>query len=423
MSAGIFFTFYLGIPYLRHPRVTARVLFGGGRSRSGGESPLRSLCLALAGTLGVGNIVGVSAAIVMGGAGAVFWMWVSALAAMILKYAEIVLCMRHRKVDGKGGTRGSASFYIKAVFEKLGMRRLGTALACIFSLLCVLESVSMGGMIQSEAAAGALENAFGLPLWLTGLLLGALTFLVIRGGKVGIVRVTDRLVPLMTLGYVVVSLAVIILGWHDLPHVFYRIFREAFTPRAAAGGAVFTGIRYGVMRGLVSNEAGCGTAPMAHGISGGRAAEQGLFGVAEVFVDTVLLCSLTALTVLLRDNYKGVSDGDFIGVTVDAYSYFLGRGAEYFMGVSVLLFGFATVICWGHFGVESIYCLFGEKRKRAADLFTAVYSIAVMVGATSASLSLWRVADLAIGGMTLINLIALVLARRQIRDETRSFFG
>ena len=418
MGAGVFFWIDLRSFPLRHPRAILRALT---ERQTGGVSPFRALTLALAGTLGVGNIVGVSAAIAMGGFGAVFWMWVSALCAMILKYAEIVLAMRHRQADDEGKPHGSAMYYIRACFERLGLPRVGAVLATAFAALCVLNAVSMGSVIQVNAVAEAMNGVFQIPPWITGAVLAPLTLLVIRRGRGSVLSWTERLVPLMTLGYLVLSAAVLILRADRIPDAFAAILSDAKSSAAAAGGVggflLSRGVRYGTMRGLISNEAGCGTAPAAHAVSEcASPARQGVFGIVEVFVDTLLLCTVTALVVIVSYGETVAREGDFMMMTIRAYSVVLGDLAAYFMSVAVLCFGFATVLCWSHYGTEAVWYL--SRKPWARSAFVLTYSLSVMVGALAAADWVWELADFAVGCMTLINVTVLLMAHREIRTQT-----
>lgn len=417
--SGAYFLIRLRFFYLIHPRRAWGLL--GGRDRAERRASLRSLSLALAGTLGVGNIVGVAGAIVMGGAGAIFWMWISAFFAMTLKYAEIVLAMRTRRFDGEGNPHGSAMNYIRAAFRERGFPIVGGLLAAIFAALCVVNALTMGSLLQVEAVSSALGDSFGIPRIWIGLGLSLLTLWCIRGGSHGMMRLTERLVPLMSIGYVILSVAVLIIRADALPGAFREIFEDALRPSSAVGGIggflTSRSVRYGTMRGLISNEAGCGTAPMAHATAvGGTPVRQGLMGVLEVFVDTLLLCTLTALVILVSPSEAGAIGSDFMRVTLSAYEAVLGTSATYFMSLAVLLFGFATVVCWAHYGLESV-TYFSSLRKMKI-LFGAIYLGAVLWGSVADAEPIWQITDLAIGGMTLINLTALLLLNHRVEEET-----
>ncbi len=424
VSMGIFFSVYLRMFHLTHPGRLMRVLVGRGRQER--RASLRALALALAGTLGVGNIVGVASAIALGGPGAVLWMWVSALCAMLLKYGEIVLAMRHRHRDREGVLHGSAMSYIRDGLGQRGLPVLGRAVSSCFAVLCLVNALSMGSVLQAHAVSGAFEDAFGLSPVLTGVVLASLTFLVIRRGSGGVMKLTEKLVPLMSLGYLVLSVAVLALRAEALPSAMASILQNALTPSAAGGGVLgfllSRGIRYGTMRGLLSNEAGCGTAPMAHATAENtEAARQGVMGIFEVFVDTVLLCTVTALVILVSLPDTGAYGDRYMSITLDAYAATLGQGAVSFMAVAVLCFGFATVLCWAHYGMECVHFL--SRRTGVKKAFVILYSASVLWGAVGASGLVWELADLAIGLMTLINLGALFLMRGEIREETRRWLG
>ena len=293
---GLFFTLRVGLMCAAHPEKMLRGML----QRTGeGTSPFRALTLALAGTLGVGNLVGVASAIWYGGAGAVFWMWVSALVAMALKYAEVVLAVSHRRTDAAGNHRGGAMYYISDCFCKLGCARLGKVLAAVFAALCVLDGLSMGCVIQTNAISGVFSGICGIPPILTGAVLCVATLIIMLGGSARIMKATDLLVPVMTGGFMILSIAVLILRAPLIPSALRSVFSAVFDLRSALGGvggfAVARALRYGAMRGLVSNEAGCGTAPIAHACANtDHPAKQGFWGIFEVFADTLVLCSTTA---------------------------------------------------------------------------------------------------------------------------------
>lgn len=422
MGCGVGFLCYLRGGPLCHLRTVLRAMTR--RDRAGGISPFRALTLALAGTLGVGNIVGVASAIAMGGAGAVFWMWISALVAMILKYAEIVLAVKHRRTDPSGNPYGGAMYYIRDSFT-LTRPRIGTFLAATFAVLCIVDALSTGCVIQVNAVANAFEGVFGLPVWISGIVLTLLCIFLVGRDVASLSFLTERLVPLMTGGYLLLSAAVLILRADAIPEAFAGIFRDAFTPQSAAGGVLGfllnRGVRYGTMRGLLSNEAGCGTAPIAHAAANTKSpVEQGFWGIFEVFVDTILLCTVTALVILVEPQVIEIYAGDGVMMTIGAYAETLGQGAACFLAVAVLLFGFATVLCWSHYGASCVSYL--TRSPAAATAYRIAVCLSVLIGALVAPDSVWEVADFAIGTMTLINLFVLVRMRREIKRETVLYF-
>ncbi len=424
MLGGLFFGIRLHFFYLRRPRVMMRALLE--RPREGGVSPFRALTLALAGTLGVGNIVGVSAAIYMGGFGAVFWMWVSALCAMVLKYAEIVLAMTHRRFDREGRPHGAAMYYIRDFMTAHHHPVLGRVIAFVFALFFLLNAFTMGSVIQSKTVVDSLDGIFGLPALPVGIVLALLTAWLVSRGAGGMAAFCEKLVPLMTLGYLILSAAVLVVRRAELPAALGAIFADAFSGSSAAAGIggflLSRGLRYGTMRGLVSNEAGCGTAPTAHAVSDcASPARQGVFGIVEVFVDTIVLCTVTALVVILGYGEAAACGENFIMMTVTAYGSVLGRFAEYFMSIAVLCFGFGTIICWAHYGRESVRYLCDRRGSQQA--FTVLYAASVLIGALADSEAVWQATDFAVGGMTLINLIFLLLMSGEVKKETECYFS
>ena len=429
LVTGVFYLFRLrAFPFLHPIRLLRSVLDS--RNRTDGISPLRALSMALAGTLGVGNLVGVSAAIAMGGAGAIFWMWVSATLAMLLKYAEVVLALGHR-VMLSGGIRGGAMYYMRDTGKR--NRTLGKIAAMVFTVLCLLDAFSMGCVVQVNAVAGALEASFHLPVWAIGLGIALITLAVGATGANGISACTERLVPLMTVGFVVVS-AVAIAGQHDrLPHVLGEIFRDALHPKSAAGGVLgflfSRGMRYGTMRGLLSNEAGCGTSPMAHASSQIKdAATQGCMGIIEVFVDTHVLCTMTALVILLAWDHVSSLGATPMLMTLRAYEALLGHGAGIFLSIAVLFFGLATVLCWSHYAVCCCDYMVGDSRERAIGQWTRriclwMYSLFCVIGAVVAPAGVWTLSDFSIGNMTLINVVFLCLHHREVENASAVMVG
>ena len=395
------------------------------RQNKNGISPFRAVTLALSGTLGVGNIVGVSAAIYLGGFGSIFWMWVSAFFAMLLKYAEIVIAVKHRRFDEKGNPYGSAMIYIEDYFKSICLKKTGCVIAVIFAVLCVLNSITMGNMIQTNSITGAFDSVWQISPTIVGVFLSLLVFFVISKGSEGISRFTEMLVPLMTLGYIVLSLAVIVLRFDKIDDAFISIFNEAFEVDSAVGGILgfflSKGLRFGTMRGLVSNEAGCGTAPTAHATSNTNSpVEQGFWGIFEVFVDTIILCTMTAIVVIISYGEVKHFGNNFIMMTIGAYSNVLGDFAEYFLAISVLFFAFATIICWAHYGMQSVAYI--TKSNFILKAFVFIYSLSVFLGAIISGDIIWEAADFAIGAMTVINVTVICLMSKEVKRETLEYF-
>ena len=424
LGVGTYYTFALRGFYLFHPIRCIRLLFGG--KREGGISPFRALTVALAGTLGVGNIVGVASALYMGGPGAVLWMMISALVAMVLKYAEITLALRHRRLLPDGEFTGGAPYYVEDGLRGMGLPKMGGLLAGIFALLCLINAVTMGGLLQVNAVAGAMEAGFSVPPVLTGSVVAVLAVVTVLGGAKRISALTEKLVPFMTVGFLTVCIAVLVLRCERIPAALASIWNDAFSVGSAGAGLLgfltSRGIRYGVMRGLVSNEAGCGTAPMAHAAAHvDLPARQGLFGLVEVFVDTLLLCSVTALCILVSDSGPGAFGEDVTHTAQAAFSSVLGEWAGGFFAVAILLFGVATVVSWSHYGMTCIRYLFRKKGRKAAEaVYVILTAASLAVGAVTAPALAWSVADAAIAAMTILNLGVLVLLRKEVKAETEA---
>ncbi len=420
VSVGVFFLFYLRFCIFRRRKTKQK-------NGTKGVSPLSALSVALAGTLGVGNITGVAGALLLGGLGSVFWMWVCALAAMVLKFAEILLGIRHRRRDGEGFF-GGAQYYMEDYFKERGRPRLAATVPAIFSLLCALTALSMGSMLQTNAAGNAFHEISGLPAIAVGAIIAVLAGAVILRGKRDISPLTRVIIPAMTILYTVMCLAVIWLGRGQLGSVFSEIFRGAFSLRSgSAGVAGFTfasAVRYGALRGLISNEAGCGTAPMAHATADAESPfDQGLLGAAEVFIDTVLLCTLTALSVGIVFPADALArfDGSEAALINSAFCAVLGRGAGVALSVALFFFAFATVICWGFYGGESLNYI--TKSRTVHRWFKALYIICTFVGGFNVGTLVWQISDLALGTMAIINLTVLFLMRREIKAEGKSESG
>lgn len=424
LAVGVFFSFRLGFFYIRHPVKMLKAMLW--REGGDGISPFRAVTLALAGTLGVGNIAGVASCIAIGGYGSVFWMWVSALVAMVLKYAEITLAISHRRIDRESGEPyGGAPYYIKDTLSRWGFKVAGKALAGFFALLCIVNSVTMGCMLQANAVSTSFEGVLQIEPWVVGAVVAILCCFVITGNARWVSGFCEKTVPLMTLGYIGVSLAVIWARREALPDAFAMILNDAFAFDSVTGGVVgfliSTKLRAGVMRGLVSNEAGCGTAPTAHASSNTKSpARQGVWGIFEVFVDTILLCTLTAIVIILAGDGVLLFAENPMMMAVKAYSLVLGEWSEYYMCISVLFFAFATMVCWAHYGKESLRAI--TKNRGASAIFIIIFCLFVFLGSVAAPAIAWLLADLSIGIMTIINLPILCINSREIRLETDKLF-
>ena len=386
-----------------------------------GDSPFRRAMLSLAGTLGVGNITGVATAIAMGGEGAVFWMWIAALASMPLRFAEITLSVRFRDPSGKPGPFG----YLK---NGIGRRfRPGTGKTCavLLALVCLAASFSVGNWVQCHAAAEAMEGVFSFPPLLTGILLAFLTLLCLSGGSKRVGDMAQRLIPPLSVGYLILSLTLIVSKRALIPSVLSDIFHSAFSPRAAFGGSIggllrallsSPALRYGTARGSLSHEAGCGTAPFAHGDSVLPPAVEGLWGLLEVFADTMVLCTMTAFALLLSP-----AGGEGTMAVIESFRAglgTLGNAAACFLAGAVFCFAIASVICWGHYGTLCLsYLGFGQKGLKG---YGVLFGCACIAGAMSAPSLIWGLSDASISLMTFLNTSCLCLLWREVKAELRT---
>ena len=423
IGAGLFFIIYMkGLPIMRPRAIISPFLRK--EMKDGSVSPRSALWLALGGVLGVGNIVGVSAAIWYGGAGAVFWMCVSAVLASVLKYAETLLALSRRKC----GAASSSAEYIKDVLTERGMPQIGKFLSFAFATLCLVNSLSMGCLIQVNAMVGVCRDILKVKPIITGILCAILMIAVSSGGLKRISSATNKIVPFMSIVFCLLSIAALIIRADRIPNAFVEIIHSAFdfSGKGLIGGIggffVSRSVRLGVMRGLISNEAGAGTSPMAHSASSSDSpAEQGFLGIIEVLIDTVFLCTLTALVILVSFPEVEHFGDNSVMMTVGAYSAALGDWVEPVMCGLVLLFGLATVFCQCFYGK---LCLSHICKNKAAErLLTLLYGAAALLSSGTPPGDVWDLADLSIGIMTLINITVLFLERKRIKKETFAYFN
>lgn len=392
-------------------KVTQR---GGG---VGNVSPFQAVATALASTVGVGNIAGVATAIVLGGPGAVFWLWISGLLGMCTKFSEIVVALHYREPDATGTLRGGAMYTLK---KGLGLPWLGS----VFALLTALAAFGIGNMVQANSVADALHSTFGVPAAASGVGLVLVTAIVILGGITRIAEVTQVLVPFMALLYLGGGLAAIGLHADRLPHVFALIFEGAFTGTAAAGGfagsTIMMAMRYGIARGLFSNEAGLGSAPMVHATADtDHPARQGLYGIFEVFVDTLLVCTTTALVILVTDTWTSGATG--AALSARAFETGLpGTFGSLVVTGGLVLFAFSTLIGWSYYGETGIVYLLGA---RAAVPYRLAWLVFVYLGAVGSLPLVWDVADTLNGLMAIPNLVSVLGSLPLLLRLQREFFA
>lgn len=416
IAVGVYLAVRLRLFYVFHPIKFVKDLKDAAKGE--GTSPFKALSIALAGTLGVGNISGVAAAICAGGAGAVFWMWISALAAMSVKYAEVALAVKYRRVRETGGKKeyyGGAMYYIKDGLSKYVGKKTGACLAAFFAFLLVTNSVVTGNIVQVNAVASVWENT---PKILWGAVIGVSVLAVVAGGIKRIGDFTVLAIPFLSAVYIALSMYIILSNAASVPLIFEEIFAGAFSLKAAGGGVLGYGvtraIRFGVTRGIFSNEAGCGTAPTSHASANTKSPHhQGCFGIFEVFCDTIVLCTMTAVVILMAD-VRGL---DGIPLSVASYGVFGGQIARWIIGVSVVIFALATVICQEYYGIEALSYLNPSPLLRR--LYIALSFAATLVGSVMSATLMWQIADLEIALMTVINTLVVFILSDEVVKERR----
>ena len=394
-------------------------------------SQFQSLCTALAATIGTGNIAGVASAIASGGPGAIFWMWLVAVFGMMTNYSENVLGIYYRRKNEAGEWSGGAMYYLKDGLGGFrGCKTLGKVLAFAFSVFCVIASFGIGNMGQINSIAANMRSAFQIPTWVTGVLLMIVAALVVVGGLKRIAAVTEKLVPVMALVYVVGALALVILNAQNIGPAFASIFKGAFAMKAVGGGIVGSGVKaavtWGMKRGVFSNEAGLGSSVMVHSNSNVKEpVAQGMWGIFEVFADTLVVCTLTALAVLtsgLVDLDTGVllTTTEKTAMVAEAFSLKFGAFGSGFIAIAILLFAFSTVLGWSHYGTKAFEYLFGTK---ATIGYRVVFVAFILVGATMQLDLAWDLSDTFNGLMAIPNLVGVVALSGQVRKITKNYIA
>ena len=397
-------------------------------------SQFQSLCTALAATVGTGNIVGVAGAILVGGPGAVFWMWLIAFFGMMTNYSENVLGIYYRRKNEQGEWCGGAMYYLRdGLGAKKGCKRIGAILAAAFSVFCFLASFGIGNMTQVNSISGNMEAVFGVPTWVSGIVLLILCGLVIVGGLKRIATVTEKIVPFMVLVYMVGTIAILVMNIKMVPAVFTAIFEGAFALKAAGGGIVGYGmklaIEQGMKRGVFSNEAGLGSSVMVHSNSNVREpVRQGMWGIFEVFADTMIVCTLTAFTVLssgLVDLETGVAAAEYGGVALTkanvvstVFTMYFGKLGGAFVAIAIMLFAYSTVLGWSHYGSKACEYLFGTK---STMVYRVIFVIATFGGAVMGENLAWDIADTLNGMMMIPNLIGVIVLSPIVYRITKNY--
>ena len=411
-------------------KVTIGRMFKKKEAADGAMTPFQAVCTALAATVGTGNIAGVAGAIAIGGPGAVFWMWISAILGMCTKFSEVTLAVHFREKNEKGELVGGPMYYIKN-----GLKKHWHWLAYLFSIFGVLTVFGTGNATQVNTITTAIDSAlenYGIMSGdsaktvnlIIGIILAALLAMILLGGIKRIGQVTEKLVPFMALLYIVFAIGVIALNIQNIPSVFSLIIEGAFNPASVTGGAVgsfFMSMKKGVSRGIFSNEAGLGTDSIAHACADTRKpVKQGFFGIFEVFVDTIVICTLTALVILCSEVPINFGSAAGAELTISGFTSTYGSWVSIFTAVAMCCFAFSTIVGWGLYGARCIEFLFGSKVNKP---FMLVYSLVAIVGATMDLGLLWSIAETFNGLMAIPNLIAVFLLSGVVVKLVKEYFA
>ena len=409
-------------------RTTIGRMFHKRNASEGAITPFQAVCTALAATVGTGNIAGVAGAIAIGGPGSVFWMWVSAVLGMCTKFSEVTLAVYYREKNADGDLVGGPMYYIK---NGLGRRFLW--LAYLFAGFGVLTVFGTGNATQVNTITTAVNSALinfhvitqeqtSITNLAIGIIITVLIALILLGGIKRIGQVTEKLVPFMALLYIVLALGIVVLNWRVVPGVFVSIFEGAFSPSAVTGGVIgsmFLSMKKGVSRGIFSNEAGLGTGSIAHACADtGKPVKQGMFGIFEVFTDTILICTLTALVILCSPITIPYGQAAGAELTIQGFTSVYGNWVSIFTALAMCCFAFSTILGWGLYGARCIEFLFSSKVTKP---FMVVYSFVAILGATADLGLMWSIADTFNGLMAIPNLIALFLLSGKIVQLVKDY--
>lgn len=418
VGTGVFLTFRLGLWQFRMLPLAFKQVFGRHPQQqdNGDISQFASLMTALSATIGTGNIAGVATACVLGGPGAVFWMWMTALFGMATKYGEGVLAVKYRIKNEKGEMSGGPMYYIER-----GLK--WKWLALIFALFGTLASFGIGSSVQSNTVALAVENSLGIDPWLTGIVITTFSALVILGGIKSISKASSVIVPVMAVGYILGGLAIILSNLELVLPALKMIVSYAFTGEAALGGAVGAAIRYGVARGVFSNEAGMGSAPIAAAAAKtDHPARQGLVSMTGTFIDTIIVCSITGIVLVMGFIMAGNNFGEHTGavLTIHIFDQLLPGIGGWVVTFGIIFFAYSTILGWSYYGEKCATYLLGEKFVLP---YRIIYIVSVFIGCVATLDLVWLFADTFNGLMAVPNLIALLLLSGVIAKESQDFIA
>ena len=417
VGTGIFLTIRLGLIQVLRLPTALKLIFKARNDGDGDVSSFKALCLALAATIGTGNIVGVATAVKVGGPGALFWMWMAAFFGMATKYAEGLLAVKYRNTDAKGEIAGGPMFYIEN-----GMGKKYRPLAVFFAFSCILVAFfGIGTFPQVNAIVDSVNISFGVPVYVTDIVITLLIALITIGGIKSIARVASAIVPFMALFYVAISVILIALNLDKVPGAFAIIIDGAFNGTAATGGflgsTIMIAMQNGVARGVFSNESGLGSAPIAAAAAKTKwPAEQGLISMTGTFIDTIIICTMTGLALVLTVVWTGDSAG--AAMTSAAFSSVFGTIGSMGLTVALALFAFTTILGWNYYGERACFYLFGLK---AILPYKLIFIVLIACGAFLKLEAIWILADIVNGLMAIPNLIALIALSGVIVAETKKY--
>ncbi|MDL4841823.1 alanine/glycine:cation symporter family protein [Aquibacillus rhizosphaerae] len=413
VGTGIYLTIRLGFLQFRMLPYALKLAFSPAKQDKKAEGDIshyQALSTAMAATIGTGNIVGVATAVVVGGPGAVFWMWITALVGMATKYAEAILAVKYRVKNSKGEMSGGPMYYLE---KGLNAKWLGV----LFAIFGSIAAFGIGNMVQANSVSDVANSSFNIPTWVTGVALSVIAALVILGGIKSIGKVTAFFVPIMAAFYVIGGLIIIILNFDLVPTAFSTIFSDAFTGSAVGGGLLGTAIRYGVARGVFSNEAGLGSAPIAAAAARtdypGR---QALVSMTQVFIDTIIVCTITGLTIVMGNLYAGGLNGGEL--TSASFEMFLGGTGQYVVTIGIILFAFSTLVGWSYYGEKCFSYLFKDN---AIIYYRLAFILFIFVGSIASLDVVFGFADIMNGLMAFPNLIGLLGLSGVVVAETKRF--
>ena len=423
LGVGLFLSIGLKLMPILRIGTGFRLLWGGRTASAGDEKegeipPFQALMTAMSATVGTGNIAGVATAIFLGGPGALFWMWITALIGMATKYSEAVLAVKYRETDEKGQHVGGPMYYIKN-----GLGKKWAWMGVAFAIFGAAAGFGIGNTVQSNSVADVLHANFSIPTWISGLVMMILVGAVILGGIKRIGHVAGALVPFMALSYLIAGLIVLAINAHLLPQALDLIFTHAFSPVAAQGGfagaAVWAAIRFGVARGVFSNEAGLGSAPIAHAAAQTNdPVRQGMIAMLGTFLDTLVICTITGLVIVSSGAWTGGESG--AALTSQAFATALPGMGNYLVAIALAIFAFTTIIGWSFYGERCVEFLFGIK---AITPYRILWIMAIPLGATLSLDFVWLVADTLNAMMAIPNLVALALLSPVVFKLTREYFN